>query len=408
MSEELTSTATDGLPSLDENAAVTFLQDLVRLNTVNPPGHESLAADLIQSRLAPLDFRIERLGAEPGRDCLIATLQGTEGRPTLIFNGHTDVVPVSSGWTRDPVGGEVEAACLYGNGVEDMKAGVAAFVLAGQAFARSNRRLRGNLVLHAVADETAGGMDGTGYLSRQGRLQGDFAVVCEPTGLDVFIAHRGLMYFELVIEGRAAHSGRPWLGVNAIDKASNVMQELTRSLGPVFAQRTHAMLPSPSINFARIEGGARESIVAARCRLNLDRRLLPGETFDRAETEIRQTIERVRAQDPEQWTFTLRRKLAVPALEVDPAERIVHECQRAYREVTGDESRIGCTSGLEDAHWYAQAGIRTAMFGPYVRKRWEGDNRFAWNVASPDEHISIPQWLTAIRVYMRLVQNLLG
>jgi len=151
--------------------------------------------------------------------------------------------------------------------VEDMKAGVAAFVLAGQAFARSNRRLRGNLVLHAVADETAGGMDGTGYLSRQGRLQGDFAVVCEPTGLDVFIAHRGLMYFELVIEGRAAHSGRPWLGVNAIDKASNVMQELTRSLGPVFAQRTHAMLPSPSINFARIEGGARESIVAARCRL---------------------------------------------------------------------------------------------------------------------------------------------
>jgi acetylornithine deacetylase/succinyl-diaminopimelate desuccinylase family protein len=406
MHEEVASTA-EGLPTLDEREAVAFLQDLVRLNTVNPPGHESLAADLIQARLAPLGFRIERLAARPGRDSLVATLQGSEGRPTLIFNGHTDVVPVSAGWTRDPFGGEVDDGHLYGNGVEDMKAGVAAFVMAGAAIA-GGRRLRGNLVLHAVADETAGGMDGTGHLFGQGKLRGDYAVVCEPTGLDVYVAHRGLMYFELAIDGRAAHSGRPWLGVNAIAKAGDIMQELTRSLGPVFAQRTHPMLPSPSINFARIEGGARESIVAARCRLDFDRRLLPGEPFDQAEAEIREVIEQVRSRDSEKWTYTFRRKLAVPALEVDPAGRIVRECQRAYREVTGDESRTGCTSGLEDAHWYARSGTQTAMFGPYVRKRWEGDNRFAWNVASPDEHISIPQWLTAIRVYMRLAQNLLG
>ena len=98
----------------------------------------------------------------------------------------------------------------------------------------------------------------------------------------------------------------------------------------------------------------------------------------------------------------------IPALEIDPSEPIVRACQRAYQDVTGEESRIGCTSGLEDAHWLVRAGIPTAMFGPYVYKRWQGDNRFEASTGKPDEHIVISQWLTGIRVYMKLAQNLLG
>jgi acetylornithine deacetylase/succinyl-diaminopimelate desuccinylase-like protein len=302
----------------------------------------------------------------------------------------------------------VEGDLLYGNGVRDMKAGVAAFVLAAEALARSGRRLRGSLVLQAVADEVSGGIEGTGHLSAMGKLRGNFAVVCEPTGVDVYVAHRGMMWFELVVHGVPAHSGRPWLGVNAIAKVSQVIEALTRGLGPVFAGRTHPMLPSPSLNWGRIEGGAKENLVAARCRLAFDRRLLSGESFDQAEGEIREVIEAVRARDPEPWTFALRRTLAVPGLEVDPRSRVVRECQRAYREVTGEESRIGATAGLEDAHWLACAGIETAMFGPYVSKRWEGEARFASATGKPDEHVVIPQWLTAIQVYRRLARNLLG
>ena len=101
------------LPPVDEGDAVSFLQGLVRLDTVNPPGRESLAADLIQARLEPLGFAIERAGAEPGRDCLIATLPGTGGGPTLIFNGHVDVQPVGPGWTHAPFGAEIEHDRLY-------------------------------------------------------------------------------------------------------------------------------------------------------------------------------------------------------------------------------------------------------------------------------------------------------
>src|SRR5215471_16228210 len=357
--------SSQNLPEVDPRDAVAFLQQLVRLDTVNPPGRESVAADLIQSRLDKHGFSIERLGAEPGRDCLIATLRGTADHPTLIFNGHLDVQPVGPGWTHDPFGAEIQDDRLYGNGVYDMKAGVAAFVLAAEAFARSGRRLRGNIVVQAVADEVSGGVKGTGYLYEQKRLRGHFAVVCEPTGVDVFVAHRGMMWFELTVNGVPAHSGRPWLGVNAIAKVSDIVQALGDSLGPVYAKRTHPMLPSPSINLGRIDGGAKENLVAARCRLTFDRRSVPGET-------------------------------------------IVRACQRAYQDVTGEESRIGCTSGLEDAHWLVRAGIPTAMFGPYVYKRWQGEGRFEASTGKPDEHIVISQWLTGIRVYMRLAQNLLG
>src|SRR6476646_9242525 len=143
------------LPEVDPREAVAFLQQLVRLDTVNPPGREGVAADLIQSRLEALGFSIERIGAEPERDCLIATLHGSLGSPTLIFNGHLDVQPVGPGWTHEPFAAEIEGDRLYGNGVYDMKAGVAAFVLAAEAFARSGRRLRGNIVVQAVADEVS-------------------------------------------------------------------------------------------------------------------------------------------------------------------------------------------------------------------------------------------------------------
>jgi acetylornithine deacetylase/succinyl-diaminopimelate desuccinylase family protein len=395
------------IPSTESREAIAFLQAIVRVDTVNPPGRESLVADLIQARLEPLGFDIERLGAEPGRDCLIATLRGTGGGPTLIFNGHMDVQPVGPGWIHDPFGAEIEGDRLYGNGVHDMKAGVAAFVLAGEALAREGGRLRGTLVLQAVPDEVSGGVKGTGYLFGQRKLVGDYAVVCEPTGLDVFIAHRGMMWFTLSVHGEPAHSGRPWLGVNAIAKMSAVIQELKRSLDPVYAARTHATLPSPSINLGRIEGGAKENLVAARCRLTFDRRTLPGEEFDVVEAEIRDIIERTRERDSEHWTFELTRTLAVPALEIDPDSAIVRACQRAFHDVTGEESGIGCTSGLEDAHWLARAGIQTAMFGPYVAKRWQGENRFAAATGKPEEHVSISQWFTAIKVYTRLARNLL-
>jgi len=246
-------------PVVDPRDAIAFLQALVRLDTVNPPGRESLAADLIQSRLEPLGFEIERVGAEAGRDCLLATLRGTGGGPTLIFNGHTDVQPVGPGWTHDPFGAEIDGDRLYGNGVHDMKAGVAAFVLAGEALVRQGQRLRGSLLLQAVPDEVSGGVKGTGYLFANKKLAGDYAVVCEPTGLDVFVAHRGMMWFTLSVNGEPAHSGRPWLGVNAIAKVSTVIQELERALGPISPPALTRRCPPPASTSAASRAAPRRT-----------------------------------------------------------------------------------------------------------------------------------------------------
>lgn len=394
---------------VDRAGAVALLQELVRLDTTNPPGRESLAANVLDARLQPQGFTVERTAAEPGRDCLIATLPGTGDGPTLIFNGHTDVQPAGTGWTRDPFGAEIEGDRLYGRGAMDMKAGVAAFVLAAEQFAMREPRLRGTLVLQAVADKVSGGFKGTGHLVALGKAHGNFAVVCEPTGIDVYVAHRGEIWFEVMIRGRSAHSGRPWMGVNAIAKAAAVVQALSTELASVFAARTHPMLPSPSINFGTIEGGQKENLVAGECRLTFDRRMIPGESFNQAEEEIRRVIEQVRAADTESWSYDLRRTIAIPPLEVDPNELIVRACQQAYRKMTGEESREGCTSGFEDAHVLAlEAGIPTAMFGPYVAKRWTGANRYNTQSGTSEEYVDIPQFLVAIQVYARLIENLLA
>lgn len=397
------------LADIDREGAVALLQELVRLNTTNPPGNESLVADLLEPRLRAQGFEVERLGAEPGRDCLIATLRGSTDGPTLIFNGHTDVQPAGAGWTRDPFGGEINQGRLYGRGSLDMKAGVAAFIVAAEHFAANRDQLRGNVVLQIVADEVSGGFKGTGFLVQQGKAKGDFAVVCEPTGLDVYVAHRGEMWFELVVHGKSAHSGRPWMGVNAISKVSAIMQALESTLGPRLVERTHPMLPPPTINYGTIDGGEKENMVASTCRLSFDRRMVPGESFDDAEAEIREVIEVVRAADAESWSYELTRTLAIPPLEVDPEERIVRECQQAYHDVTGDVSHLGCTSGFEDAHFLRlRAGIPTAMFGPYTAKRWAGDGRYNTQSGTSEEFVDLEQYQVAIRVYARLIRNLLS
>jgi acetylornithine deacetylase/succinyl-diaminopimelate desuccinylase len=199
------------------------------------------------------------------------------------------------------------------------------------------------------------------------------AVVCEPTGDEVYVAHRGTTWMDVEIIGRSAHSGRPWLGVNAISKASRIVQAIETDLAPRLSTRTHPMLPPPSINLGGIEGGTKYNLVADRCVLRLDRRMLPGETLAECIEEIRSICASVQGSDPEAFTWDVREVMCVEPAEVPRDSRIVRECRRAFAEVTHKEAGIGATAGFEDAHFFVKAGIEVAMFGPY-RTDPPGDN----------------------------------
>jgi len=384
-----------------------FLQALIRIPSVNPPGNEEAVAELIAAKLRTLNCDVTIVDSEPGRPNVVAHWAGSGQGNTLLLNGHMDVQPAGRNWIHDPFGGEIEQTRLYGRGSLDMKAGLAAMIYAVETLQRTRVRLAGDLVLAIVADEVSGGHKGTGYLVRQGLLHADMAVVCEPTGEKVNVAHRGCVWMEIEIHGRSAHGGRPWLGVNAISKMGRVIRAIEDELTPSFRERTHPLLPSPTINLGTIEGGTKFNLVADHCLLQLDRRLIPGELAAAAVKEIEDVCATVLAADTEQFRYEVREVMHVDPAEISPEAPIVRECRRAFRDVTGQEAGIGCTAGFEDAHFLLKAGIPTAMFGPYHRER-ESNAPFFTTSGMADEFVDLPEVFVGTEIYARLIQNLLS
>lgn len=393
---------------IDVDDLVDFVQQLTRIPSVNPPGGEGPVAELIAQRLQRLGFDPQVVHTPSGRANVIGRYSSGRPGPTLLFNGHMDVLPAGNGWRRDPFGAELEDGKIYGRGVLDMKAGLAAALFAAQAVIESGAEINGDILYTACADEVGGGYEGTGYLASQGLIQADMAVICEPTGPDVFVAHRGALWADIEIVGKAAHGGRPWLGVNAISKAAKIVSALETELPPLFAKRTHWCLPSPTLNIAIVGGGGKYNLVPDTCTIGLDRRLLPGETHEEALEQIRAVLVGVRERDNDGFEFKLKQVLTIDPAEMPTDAPIVKACQSAYNKVTGAVSRIACTAGFEDGHFLINdLGIPTAMFGPYQPGPQGGDPQHTLS-GGYDEHVQVDWLVKCIHVYQQLILDLLG
>lgn len=395
-------------PSLeiDDAGLTAFLASLVRAPSPNPPGNEGLVAELMVTRLAELGFQTNTVEAAPGRPSVIASLVGSGGGCTLLFNGHMDVQPPGRHWSREPFGAVIEGRRLYGQGAMDMKAGLAAVIYAVESLQRAGRRLAGDVVVTAVADEVCGGHLGTGYLVSECLVQADMAVVCEPTGDTVRVAHRGALWLEVEIAGKSAHGGRPWLGVNAVSKAARIITAIEEQLVPSLQDRVHPLLPAPTINIGAIQGGSKFNLVADHVVFQVDRRLMPGEDADVAQSEVSELCAAICAADDDDWSFEVKRAMHVTAGEIDPEERIVKACQAAHRTVTGEDAMIGSTAGFEDAHFLLDAGIPTAMYGPY-RRTGRGEDPHYTISGMADEFVDLDDVARAARIYAQLMIDLL-
>ena len=211
------------------------------------------------------------------------------------LNGHIDVVPAGDGWTIDPFGGVVRDGRIYGRGVCDMKAGIAAAVFAAEAIERAGIRLPGTIEISGTVDEESGGFAGVAHLAERGRIakgRTDFVIIPEPLDVDrICIGHRGVYWFEVTARGRMGHGSMPFLGVSAIEGMSRLLQAVREDLTPALASRVTAMPVVPegarhaTINVNAIEGGQpidgiQTPCVADRCRAVFDRRFLLEEGFD--------------------------------------------------------------------------------------------------------------------------------
>jgi acetylornithine deacetylase len=324
---------------------------LVAIDSVNPAlveggaGEAEIAAFVAAwGREAGLE--VELVGAQ-ARPSVVLRARGSGGGRTLLLCGHLDTVGVD-GMTA-PHTPRVDGDRLYGRGAYDMKAGLAAALVACAEAARSG--LAGDVVVAAVADEEH---ESTGIQEVLRTTTADAAVVTEPTELDVVVAHKGFVWSELEVTGRAAHGSRPHLGVDAIVKTGPILTELG-ALDEALGAQEHPLLGRGSVHASTIEGGSELSSYPARCVVRVERRTLPG---DDAERELEELLDSCRALDPE-LVATRRTRLVREPFELDPPAEIVQLVRAA-----SPSSGIAGASYWADSGFIAAAGIPTVLFGP--------------------------------------------
>jgi acetylornithine deacetylase len=337
-----------------------LLSSLVAADSVNPslvPGGagEHEIATVVEAWARHADLETERLEETPGRPSVLVRARGTGGGRTLLLCGHSDTVNVEG--MTDPHTPRIEGDRLFGRGAYDMKAGLAAALMAAREASRLG--LAGDVVVAAVADEEHASL---GVQEALRRVSADAAVVTEPTELELAVAHKGFVWSEIVVTGRAAHGSRPHLGVDAILKMGAVLDELEQ-LDRVLARRTHPLLGRASVHASLIEGGAELSSYPAHCKLGLERRTLPGETGGGIEAELESLLERCREADPE-FEASHRTLLVREPFEIDQEHKLVTLVARAAAEVLAEPPTIGGASYWADAAFIAAAGIPTVLFGP--------------------------------------------
>jgi len=231
----------------------------------------------------------------PNRPNVIARIAGSGRGHSLLFNGHTDTVPPYS--MNLPFQSFKRNGRIYGRGSVDMKGPLAAMMSAMLAVNRSGIILAGDIYFAAtVGEETYS--PGAYHLSESG-LQTDYAIVGEPTGLRVGIAHKGVAWYEAEFTGVSVHGSVPEQGINAIYRASRWIEYIQNRYIPMLKSRKHPLLGSPSINLGTIQGGTRPVIVPNRCTIGFERRLIPGETAESALDELKKTLEDIHQTDPD-------------------------------------------------------------------------------------------------------------
>jgi acetylornithine deacetylase len=326
-----------------------LLADLVRIDSVNPDLIEGAAGEEEIARFvcawlegAGLDVDLEEVA--PGRLNAVGFARGSGGGRTLLLNAHMDTVGVAG--MESPFDPVVEDGRMHGRGSYDMKAGLAAIMVAGAEAAQAG--LRGDVIVTAVCDEEVASI---GAARVAERYQADAAIVSEPTEMRLVLTHKGFVGWEIEVRGRAAHGSRPDLGVDAIARMGHVLVGIESLDARLRADPTNPLLGSGSLHASVIEGGQEYSSYPERCLLKGERRTIPGESREHVEGELRELLGDI---DGEVRVVVARQPFETPA-DAPIAELVA-------RHANGPEV-VGAPFWADSA-LLSSAGIPTVVFGP--------------------------------------------
>ena len=394
---------------------IRLTQEMVAFKSVNPrfmsdpeTSEERDIQDYLESRLRALGLQLTRWEKEKRRPNLVAMLPGSGGGRSLAFNGHIDVVPIGDldGWDYDPWGSDIVAGKLYGRGSVDMKAGVAAFIAATEAIIAGDIALKGDLQLHIVVDEEAGGFAGTRDVIARG-FRADAVIVAEPTSGRIDAAEGGLSWVRVTIRGRAAHAGWRFAqiypqaeaeaqnadGVNAIEKGVKFLQALREFERDWAHSRHHPLMPPgiTTINPGVIMGGvglgddgkprvtSNPAMIPDVCVMDFDFKYLPTETFEEVREQFEAFVSAFALTDPwlrehppnVQWHLA---NIDFPPFST-PSDHPLIDSIRGAHQPLGIETVLTGKRAVTDAAFYAGAGMTPIILGP-AGEGLHGDNEY--------------------------------
>src|SRR4051794_14125807 len=270
---------------------------LVQTNSINPtlapgaPGEKEIAAYIGES-LRACGLNVDTYEPIPGRTSVVGRLPGSGGGRSLMLNAHCDTVDVAG--MAEPFSGAIRDGKLYGRGSYDMKGSLAACMAAAKALKHSVTRLRGDVLVAAVADEEYGSL---GTIDLLTHIKVDGAIVTEPTALEICLAHKGYLWIEVLVSGRAAHGSKFELGIDANMKMGKFLGKLCDLERDLRTRPPHPLVGPPSLHAAILNGGSGLSTYAASSKVQIERRTVPGETEAQATAEIQAIVDSLSAQD---------------------------------------------------------------------------------------------------------------
>ena len=369
---------------------VELLRKLITIPS--PSGEESAVAQFIADTLTGFGFQDVTVDSLSN---VICTVKGSGGGPTLLYNGHIDVVPVGDidRWPADPREAPVIDNKVTGRGACDMKGSVAAMIIAADALKKAGVSLKGDLVLTMVGREESGLQEGTRYTIEKGGLKPDIALIGEATNMDLCLGSRGRIVVEVSVHGKLAHAANASVGVNAVVKMQKMVDAITQMKLPVheILGRTTQTITDISCKPGQI------NMVPDLCTVTIDRRISPGESMEKTKAEFQAVIDALKEKDPEFSAEVETGKFARPGY-MPPEEETVSLLQDAARIASGKRPEIkryifgtdgSYLSGVADIPWFG--------FGP-------GNEANAHTV---NDHVDIDELTAASKAYAMFVLELL-
>ena len=383
------------LSFVKEADCVKFCQELIRIKSVNPPGDELQAAEYVVSILKKIGLEVELIKHSPTRASVLARLKSSRKKPSLLFNGHLDTVPVGAEkWIHEPFEAKVSEGKVWGRGSADMKGGLAVLMVAVKALVDARVPLQGDLILTATAGEE---VDSLGAIAVAGRRDlGPIQAVAipEPSYNDVFIAEKGALWLELITQGKTAHGAMPEQGRNAIMMMVALLNDLEKLS---FPYKEHPLLGGFSKSINTIAGGVKTNVVPDHCMVTVDMRTVPGQDHRAILKQVEDLIADLSRRIPD-FKASVRAANDRAPVETSPNDPMVQSFYDVVAEVAGERPVPKGVRYYTDAVAFVPVlKIPMIICGP-------GDAKLAHQ---PNEHVEVSKLVQAAKIYTLAAAKLL-